>query len=221
MLCAENSITQINNVPINTSNPNQAQPTIAVSPVPDYEWLLCATWVRVYIPPQPSTDPPTLYTGWAISFDRGESWGFTNYFLNRAESSVQFDRHGALSTSIHCISSEVRSDGTYGKILHNAMEDFVSWSAPHQVSSSIESNRDPKLAIDNKLGSAYEGRLYATWTHVDPSTNGTSIRFRYSTNRGLNWSTENELAQRKPEKQTHSVQLRAISMEMKTKKMFR
>jgi hypothetical protein len=177
------SLAQIPNIPINTQYTHQAQPSIASSPT--YDFLLCASWLRMDLPIPPST-LPTFYVGWALSSaDTGSTWDSYGYFDHGVESSVAFDRHGPYETSVHCVFSSVDANGFYGQINHTLNEEFTGWSTPARVSNSTFGQRDPKMTIDNNPESNYEGRVYVTW-----SDGWSRILFRASSNRGATWGSE-------------------------------
>jgi hypothetical protein len=178
-------------IPIDTEW-TQLQPSVAVSPHPDYEWFIAAVWTHI-----PSL--PRHNVGHAVSTDRGLTWVFNDTsILNGGFPAIAFDIYdgGPGPTSLHCVYAEVNpSNGVFGRIYHTLTEEFLEWRPPRQVSISTNGQRDPKIAIDN-----VSGRVYVTWWEWSGDAFQTRIFFRHSTNRGSSWLTQIELAAATAEK---------------------
>jgi hypothetical protein len=139
--------------------------------------------------------------GWGLSDENGLYWQRLGtlgnpppnpvYYVNPASA---LDRSGPEGSSFYSVFSSVQffpldPQGYPGQI-KLFFTDFQDERIGN-VSTQTIWQHNPKIAIDNNMGSNYEGRVYVTWW----DTWGWLIKFRYSTDRGSTWGPEITLAE--------------------------
>lgn len=156
---------------------DQSETAIAISP--SNPSLLMSVWNDFHY----GNSKP----GYAFSTDGGNSWTTEDVipahdgYTNGVDPSAAFDRYG---NAYYCYIASL--NGGYGPIYVSKTTTFqppVSWS--HKQVSDLTSQDKPYMTVDN-TGGTRDGRIYVSWTDKSVET---AIKFAYSTNQGISYST--------------------------------
>jgi hypothetical protein len=178
VIAASYSFAQFTNVAITTNTADQSEPTIAVSPINSNNVL--GAWNEF-------RSGSFSKAGYAYSTNKGTTWtekilvapsGYTYGF----DPSVAYDRYG---NAFYCYIAY--SVGPLGNVYVSRTTNLSNedWN-DRIVSATNHWNDKPFMGIDNTDGSN-DGRIYVSWT--DFSGGGSAIKFSYSTDHGVSFST--------------------------------
>ncbi|HRN27333.1 MAG TPA: T9SS type A sorting domain-containing protein [Ignavibacteriaceae bacterium] len=175
------SFAQFTNVAVTTNSYDQSETTIAISPLNSNNTLAAWNDFRVI------NGNGYSKAGYAFSTNNGTTWSEkilvppTGY-LNGFDPSVAYDRYG---NSFYCYVAYLI--GPIGNIYVSRTTNLNNVDWPDQiVSENNHYNDKPFMAVDNTGGSK-DGRIYVSWT--DFSGYSSAIKFSYSTDHGVNFST--------------------------------
>jgi hypothetical protein len=181
VIAASYSFAQFTNVAITTNTADQSEPTIAVSPLNSNNVM--AAWNEF-------RSEGFSKAGYSFSTNKGSTWTEGPFLLPPPDRptfkfgfdpSVAYDQFG--NTFYNYIATPSMSLGAVytAKTTNNG----TSWTYK-QVSTLTTSQDKPFMAIDN-TGGTKDGRIYVSWT--DFSSSLSTIKFSYSNNHGLTFST--------------------------------
>jgi len=185
-----NSFAQFTNVAVSTNADDQSEPATASSPLNPS--LLIGAW----------NDFRSDYfsqAGYAFSTNGGTSWsegivpaptGRPTYIYGFDPSAV-FDRYG---NAFYCYiaSDDIRLGATY---VARSTNQGTTWDVIKQVSAGALDQDKPYIAVDN-TGGTRDGRIYVSWTDF---SSGSAIKFAYSTDHGVSFSTPITLGSQAPD----------------------
>ena len=155
---------------VTTDPGNQVEMAIALNPLNSNVQL--GAW----------NDIAVLRPGYAFSTDGGANWVMGRLVPHGGDPSVAFDKH---NVAYYCY---LGTDD--GRIHVSHTSDLGSFWNDQAASGSAVSDEDkPYMVIDNS-GGPYDGRIYVVW-----KVNNTDVRFSYSTDGGVSFSTENTIYQ--------------------------
>lgn len=134
----------------------------------------------------------TLYgTGVFWSTNSGLNWLGSDTTSKYFGSSNSGDPAAVISPNGNFYMGYIRNGGGQGVSV--STNNGVSWNsyiAGNDPSSSLDLLDKNHLWVDKKVGSPYQNRVYAAWTHfVSSSPSNNQVVLSYSTNNGVNWSS--------------------------------